>query len=49
MHVNANVITVHLGQVESGAGIAELISELFLYYREGVEVEMPRRDAESAD
>lgn len=41
VHMNANVITVHLGQVDSGVGIADVIADLFLYYREGVEVEMP--------
>ncbi len=36
VHVNANVITVHLADASPPSGIKELIEELFLYYREGV-------------
>jgi hypothetical protein len=39
--VNSNMITVQLAPGASTAGMRELIEELFLYYREGVEVVMP--------
>jgi hypothetical protein len=38
VHVNSNVITVNLAEGGSADGIKELIEDLFLYYREGVEV-----------
>lgn len=41
VHVNSNVITVHLATGADADGIKELIEDLFLYYREGVEVEVP--------
>jgi len=41
VHVNANVITVQLASDGSAAGLKELIEDLFLYYREGVEVVVP--------
>lgn len=41
VHVNGNVITAHLDRTDSAAGLKELIEELFIYYREGVEVVMP--------
>ena len=41
MTVNSNMITVQLAPGASTAGMRELIEELFLYYREGVEVVMP--------
>ncbi len=41
MTVNSNMITVQLDDGASTAGIKELIEELFLYYREGVEVVVP--------
>jgi hypothetical protein len=41
VHVNANVITVHLDRTDSATGLRELIEELFIFYREGVEVVMP--------
>jgi hypothetical protein len=39
--VNSNMITVQLDEGGSTAGMKELIEELFLYYREGVEVVVP--------
>ena len=39
--VNSNMITVQLAPNGSSAGMRELIKELFLYYREGVEVVIP--------
>jgi hypothetical protein len=39
--VSSNVITVALAAGGSSAGMRELIEELFLYYREGVEVAQP--------
>lgn len=38
VHVNSNVITLELTEGGDATGIGELIEELFLYYREGVEV-----------
>ena len=39
--VFSNVITVDLAEGATSAGLREIIEELFLYYREGVEVVMP--------
>lgn len=39
--VNSNMITVDLEPGASTAGMKALIEELFLYYREGVEVVVP--------
>jgi hypothetical protein len=36
VHVYSNVITVDLSKGSSGAGIAEIIHDLFTYYRPGV-------------
>jgi hypothetical protein len=41
VHVNANVITVALAPGGNAAGLKERLEELFIYYREGVEVVMP--------
>ena len=41
VHVNSNVITVNVAPNGSTAGVKELVEDLFLYYREGVEVEIP--------
>jgi hypothetical protein len=38
---NSNIITVELEPGGSTAGMKQLIEELFLYYREGVEVVVP--------
>ena len=39
--VNSNMITVQVALGASTMGLKELIEELFLYYREGVEVVVP--------
>ncbi len=39
--VASNIITVDLAEGASSAGLREIIEELFLYYREGVEVVIP--------
>jgi hypothetical protein len=41
VHVFSNMITVELSQGESGAGMRELIEELFIHYREGVQPSIP--------
>jgi hypothetical protein len=41
VHIYGNVITVYLADGSPPAGIKELIGDLFLYYREGVEVAVP--------
>jgi hypothetical protein len=41
VHVNANVITVKLAPSGTAGGLKERLEELFIYYREGVEVVMP--------
>ncbi len=41
VHVNSNVITVHLSDGSPPTGIKALIEDLYTYYREGVEVVVP--------
>jgi hypothetical protein len=41
VHLNGNVVTVHLGHADSDVGLKELIEEVFIYYRPGVEVVVP--------
>ncbi|HEX2700318.1 MAG TPA: hypothetical protein VHM89_08975 [Acidimicrobiales bacterium] len=41
VHVYSNVITVELGPGESGEGMRELVEELFIHYREGVQPSIP--------
>jgi hypothetical protein len=41
VHVNANVISVHLDTVNATEGLKEVVEELFIYYGEGVEVVQP--------
>lgn len=41
VHVNSNVITVHLADGSPPNGIKDLIEDLYTYYRPGVEVEVP--------
>ena len=41
VHVNANVVTVHLADGSPPTGIKELIEDLYTYYRPGVEVVVP--------
>jgi hypothetical protein len=43
--INSNMITVDLEPGGSTAGMKTLIEELFLYYREGVEVVVPKASA----
>lgn len=41
VHVNGSVVTVQLAAGASTDGLKEAIEEMFIYYREGVEVEVP--------
>jgi hypothetical protein len=41
VHLNGNVVTVHLEPGTSSAGIREIIEGMFIYYRPGVEVVVP--------
>jgi hypothetical protein len=41
VHVNSNVITVHLADGSPPTGIKDLIEDLYTYYRPGVEIEVP--------
>jgi hypothetical protein len=41
VHVNSNVVTVHLADGSPPSGIKDLIQELYTYYRPGVEVVVP--------
>jgi len=41
VHVFSNVITVELTPGADGAGLAELVEELFIHYREGVQPAIP--------
>jgi len=41
VHVFSNMITVELSAGESGAGMRELIEELFIHYRDGVQPSIP--------
>ena len=47
VHINANVITVHLSRADGADGLKGVIEELYTYYREGVEV--PSLDAAGAE
>ncbi len=38
VHINGNVITVEVGEHSDGAGLKEILEDLFTYYRPGVEV-----------
>jgi hypothetical protein len=38
VHVNSNVITIDMAKSSDTSGLRELIEELFIYYRPGVEV-----------
>ena len=38
LHINGNVITVELAEHSDGAGLKEILEDLFTYYRPGVEV-----------
>lgn len=41
IHVNGNVVTVHLADGSPPAGIKDVIVDLYTYYRPGVEVVVP--------
>lgn len=41
VHVYSNVITVDLAEGADGVGMRQLIEELFIHYREGVEPSIP--------
>ncbi len=41
VHIYSNVVTVDLAPGASGDGLADVIRDLFTYYREGVEVVEP--------
>ncbi|MDQ4131875.1 MAG: NifU N-terminal domain-containing protein [Actinomycetota bacterium] len=41
VHVYSNVVTVQLSPMGAGEGLADVIRDLFTYYREGVEVADP--------
>ena len=49
LHINSNVITVHLERGASSEGIAEIISDLYTYYRPGVRVPSPEDFAAPAE
>jgi hypothetical protein len=49
VHVNGNVITVHLARGADAAGIAEIIGDLYTHYRPGVPVPSPEDFAEPED
>lgn len=41
VHVFSNMITVELAEGESGAGLREVVEELFIHYRDGVLPSIP--------
>ena len=41
VHIYSNVVTVDLADAAQGEGLADIIRDLFTYYREGVEVAEP--------
>ena len=41
VHIYSNVVTVDLAPGATGEGLADVIRDLFTYYREGVEVAEP--------
>ncbi len=41
VHIYSNVVTVDLAPGANGEGLADVIRDLFTYYREGVEVAEP--------
>lgn len=50
VHVNSNVITLDMAKGASTEGIAEIIEDLYTYYRPGVEVpafETPTAESDS--
>lgn len=50
VHINSNVITLDLGKGADLDGIAEIIADMFTYYRPGVEVpSFPTEDEPAAE
>ena len=49
VHVNANVITVHLSRSDGAAGLKQVIEDIYIYYREGVEVPSLEAPAPAAE
>lgn len=49
VHINSNMITVHLARGSDASGIAEIIEDLYTYYRPGVPVPTPEDFAEPDD
>lgn len=46
IHMNSNVITLDLGKGATAGGLADVIADMFIYYRPGVEVpSFPTEDA----
>ena len=45
VHVYSNMVTVELDEGADGEGLAEVIRELFTYYRQGVDVADPMAEA----
>lgn len=41
VHIYGNIITVHLTQGHTSAGLKEVIENLYIFYKEGVEVAPP--------
>ncbi len=41
VHIYSNMITVELAEGGSGEGLRELIEDLFIHYREGVQPSLP--------
>ncbi len=41
IHINSNMITVHLAGGSTGEGIADIIEDLYTHYRPGVRVPSP--------
>lgn len=48
VHVYGNVITIELASGADDAGLEELVSELYIHYREGVVPSFPAPDAQAA-
>jgi hypothetical protein len=48
VHIYSNMVTVELAPGSSSAGLADIIADLFTYYREGVEVAEPVAEAEAS-
>ena len=41
VHVYSNMITVELAEGTTGAGLREVVEELFIHYRDGVQPSIP--------